>query len=200
VPYFPLFINIEALPCAAVGGGAVAARKIQTLLDFGASLTVIDPEPSDVLETLSLEQNLTLIRRPYKGLKDLEGVRLVIAASDDREVNRRASRDARALGIPVNAADDPEACTFFFPAIVRRGDLVAGLGSSGLCPRFTSRLREKLEKEWPPEWDKTIEYLGKERRRLLKTREKTGNHKNKRNIAAVLDELISRLFNGEKIL
>jgi siroheme synthase-like protein len=200
VPYFPLFINIEALPCTVVGGGAVATRKIQTLLEFGGRLTVIDPEPSNSLENLSLEQDLILIRRPYRGSEDLQGARLVIAASDDREANRRAAGDAKALNIPVNAADDPEACTFFFPAIVRRGELVVGLSSSGLSPRFTARLREALEKQWPPDWEQALEYLGKERRRLREEEKKSPQSpKAPSKILPLLDELITRLFKGEKL-
>jgi siroheme synthase-like protein len=200
VSYFPLFINLEDLPCTAVGGGPVAARKIQTLLDFGGRLTVIDPEPSGALESLVLEQNVTLIRRTYNGPEDLEGARLLIAASGDREVNRRAAADAKALGIPVNAADDPEGCSFFFPAIVRRGDLVAGLSSSGLCPRITARLREELENSWPSEWAEALEYLGRERRRLREEEKKSPqNPKAPSKIVPVLDELITRLLKGEKL-
>jgi siroheme synthase-like protein len=199
VPYFPLFINIEALPCTVVGGGAVAARKIQTLLGFGGRLKVIDPEPSGSLENLSLEQDLILIRRPYKGPEDLEGARLVIAASGDREANRRAARDAKSLNIPVNAADDPEACSFFFPAIVRRGEFVAGLSSSGLSPRFTARLREELEKQWPLEWAEALEYLGRERRRLREEEKKSPKSPAASSKIALLDEMITRLLRGEEI-
>jgi siroheme synthase-like protein len=185
-----LFIDLENFLCTVVGGGSVALRKIQTLLDFGARITVFDPEPHENLEPLCLEHGLTLIRRSYKGPEDIEGARLVIAASGDRDANRRVSRDAKALGIPVNAADDPEACTFFFPAIVRRGELVAGLSSSGGCPRFTARLRQELEKQWPAYWAEALDDLGKKRRRLRETEppEKA---------LRIMDEIITRMLERE---
>jgi siroheme synthase-like protein len=192
MPHFPLFISLEDSPCLVAGGGAVAARKIQTLLEFGALVTALDPRPLEALEKLSREQSrLTLVRRPYAGPDDLEGARLVIAATGDREVNHRVSRDARVRGIPVNVADDPAACSFFFPAIVRRGDLVAGISSSGTCPRFCARLRERLEKQWPPGWAEALKNLGAERRRL---RAAEGPEKT----LPLLDGMISRIFEEEK--
>jgi siroheme synthase-like protein len=191
MPHFPLFVDLQDSLCVVAGGGPVAARKIQTLLEFGARISVIDPEPLGILENMSLDQDLTLIRRPYGGPEDLGGARLVIAATGDREVNRRVSSDARALEIPVNAADDPAACSFFFPAIVRRGDLVAGISSSGICPRFSARLRERLEKQWPPGWEEALKDLGAERRRL---RAAGASEK----ILLLLDEMINRIFGEER--
>lgn len=170
----------------------MALRKIQTLLDFGARIAVFDPKPHENLETLALEHNrVSLIRRPYSGPGDIEGARLVIAAAGDREANRRASCDAQALGIPVNAADDPEICTFFFPAVLRRGDLVAGLSSSGKCPRFTARLKQDLEKKWPSSWGDALEALGKERQRLRKTL-------SPEEALRTIDEIITGLLEGDR--
>ncbi|AEF81492.1 precorrin-2 dehydrogenase/sirohydrochlorin ferrochelatase family protein [Leadbettera azotonutricia] len=190
--HFPLFINLEKLPCAVIGGGPVAVRKIQTLLDFGATVIAIASDASDLLEALALEDAVTVLKRPYSGPEDIRGMRLVIAATSDKVINHRVSTDAQALGIPVNVADDPSACTFFFPAIVRRGDLVTGLSSSGHCPRFTARLKEELEEEWPEDWAEELQFLGEERRRLRKAQgpEKT---------LPVIDELITRMLRGEKI-
>jgi siroheme synthase-like protein len=192
VAHFPLFINLDGLPCAVIGGGSVAVRKIQTLLDFGAKVTAIASEASDLLEALALEDAVTLHKRPYSGPEDIRGMRLVIAATNDKETNHRVSADAQALDIPVNVADDPSACTFFFPAIVRRGDLVTGLSSSGHCPRFTARLKEDLEEQWPEDWAEELQFLGEERRRLRKA---SGAAKT----LPVIDELITRMLRGEKI-
>jgi siroheme synthase-like protein len=191
VPRFPLFIDLENSLCVVVGGGIVALRKSQTLLDFGARITLFDPDPHENIETLALEQDVDLILRPYGGPGDIENARLVIAATGDRETNRRVSRDARALGIPVNVADDPEICTFFFPAIVRRGELVAGLSSSGSCPRFTARLKQDLENRWPSFWGDALEALERERRRLRKT-------ESPEEVLRSLDEIITRLLEADR--
>lgn len=193
MPYFPLFINLENLPCTVIGGGGVAVRKIQTLLEFGARIIVFESEPLDILETLALERKLTLIRCSYAGPEALKGTRLVIAASRDRELNHRVSDDAQAVGIPVNVADDPGACTFFFPAIVRRGNLVAGISSSGHCPRFVARIKDELDRQWPAGWGEALNYLAAERKRQREKAEKSSD------LVPVLDELIIRLFRGEDI-
>jgi siroheme synthase-like protein len=193
VPYFPLFVNLKNLSCIIIGGGAVAVRKIQTLLDFGARVTAFDPEPSEALEDLARDHEVILVRRPYAGPEDLSGARLVVAASNDRKANHRVSGDAQALGVPVNAADDPAACTFFFPAIVRRGDLVAGLSSSGRCPRFTARLKDELDRQWPAGWGEALEYLAAERKRLREGAAKDAD------VLPLLDERINRLLAGEKL-
>ena len=120
--YFPLFISLEGLPCLVIGGGRVALRKIRTLSEFGAQITVVAPEILPELEALS---GLRLIRRRFEE-KDLEHMSLVFAASSDQECNRKAARLARKKGIRVNAADLPEECDFFFPALGKRGGCDGG--------------------------------------------------------------------------
>jgi siroheme synthase-like protein len=170
MPYFPLFVDLTGRLCILVGGGPVAARKAESLLDYGPELKVLAPEPS--LEILALshkhrgERRITLLERPYGGPSDIAGAGLVLAATDNRALNAQVAEDARAAGIPVNVADDPALCTFFFPALVRRGGMVAGISSSGACPRLTARLRERLEKDWPANLGDSLESLREERRRL----------------------------------
>jgi siroheme synthase-like protein len=186
MPYFPLFINLKNRPCVVIGGGAVAARKVRSLIDFGALVTVLAPEPSGDIRSLAEKGFLTLAERAYKGPEDLAGAVLLIAAADKSAVNAEAAKDAAALGIPVNAADDPEKCTFFFPALVRRGELTAGISSSGACPRLTAKLREQLEALWPPGFGEALEYLKEERRRL--------KHAGSAERIRRLDSLIARLL------
>jgi siroheme synthase-like protein len=85
---------------------------------------------------------------------------------DDKELNAGVARDAGALGIAVNVADSPELCSFFFPALVRRGELVAGISTSGACPRLAARLRRRLEEDWPGGLAEFLVWLRGERRRL----------------------------------
>jgi siroheme synthase-like protein len=187
MPHFPLFGDLTGRLCVIVGGGPVAARKAESLLDYGPELTVLAPEPSAEILALS---PITLLERPYGGPADIAGAGLVLAATDNRELNARVAEDARAAGIPVNVADDPALCTFFFPALVRRGSMVAGLSSSGACPRLTARLRKRLEQDWPANLGDSLETLKEERRRL-KAQGDTGA------VIQELDRLISGLFHHE---
>jgi siroheme synthase-like protein len=171
LPYFPLFINLTGSDCVLIGGGQVAERRVKTLLEFGARPRVITPEVSLAILALAENGSLSLEKREYAGLEDIQGAVLVIAATNNRELNRRIARDAGEAGIPVNTADDPESCSFFFPALVRRGELVAGLSTSGSCPGLAARLRKELEEMWPEDWGKALEVLAAKRRRLLGNRE-----------------------------
>jgi siroheme synthase-like protein len=165
-PRFPLFINLEGRSCLLVGGGEVAARKAQSLAGFGALIAVVDPAPGGKIRALAEEGLLRLRERPYGGPGELEGVYLVVAAADDGELNKRVAFDAGSRGIPVNVSDAPELCGFFFPALVRRGALVAAISTSGACPRLAARLRQKLEGLLPPGLGEALEGLREERRRL----------------------------------
>jgi siroheme synthase-like protein len=191
VPYFPLFINLSEQPCVVVGGGAVAERKARSLLDFGPRLTVIAPEPAEGLRCLAGEGRIRLWERPYGGPEDLAGAALVIAATDRGGVNEAVSRDARRAGIPVNVADNPGLCTFFFPALVRRGELVGGISSSGACPRVSARLREWLEGLWPGNLGENLNFIKALRQRLR------GEKRSPAEISAELDRFISRALSGE---
>ncbi|GHV82521.1 siroheme synthase [Spirochaetia bacterium] len=177
MPRFPLFISLEGLCCVIVGGGAVAERKVFALLDFGARIMVFALDATEPLKALALEGRITLRERAYGGAADIRGAALVLAATDDRELNRRIAEDARNAGIPVNVADDPDLCTFFFPALVRRGDLVAGISSSGACPGLVAGLRKQVDAIWPPELGEALEALKFERRRLLDSAESDAHEK-----------------------
>jgi siroheme synthase-like protein len=166
LPYFPLFIDLTGSDCALIGGGRVAERRVKTLLEFGAKPRVVSPEASAAILSLAQGGLLSLEKREYAGPDDLRGAVMVIAATDDADLNRRIAQDAREAGIPINTADDPEACSFFFPALVRRGELVAGLSTSGSCPGLAARLRKELEQAWPEDWGEALKILAAERRRL----------------------------------
>ncbi|MDR3284037.1 MAG: bifunctional precorrin-2 dehydrogenase/sirohydrochlorin ferrochelatase [Treponema sp.] len=190
MPYFPLFIDITDSACAIIGGGHIAERRAKTLLEFGARPAIIAPELSSALQALAREGLVSLKKREYAGSEDIQGALLVCAATNDHELNVRIARDARKAGIPVNVADAPALCTFFFPALVRRGELVAGITTSGSCPALASRLRRGLEAAWPADWDKALEELAGQRRHLIEGGDT--EHKQK-----MLTELIDT-FLGER--
>ena len=139
--YFPFFVDLSGQRGLIVGGGTVALRKAEKLLPYGPELTVVAPEPVPALTALPV----TLERRRFRET-DLEGAGFVIAATDDREVNRRVGEDARARHIPVSVADCPEECTFYFPAVCEGKNVAAGVVSRGSDHRATARAAEKIRR------------------------------------------------------
>lgn len=146
--YFPLFIDLENKNILVAGGGRIAARRIRVLLEFGARLTVVAPEMSDEIAELASESDggsVTLINREYES-GDMQGRVLALAATDRRKINHQVFLDAKASGIPVNVCDKKEECSFYFPGIAKRGELVAGItaggGDHGLAKRASSEVRK----------------------------------------------------------
>lgn len=138
--YFPFFMELERQEGLIVGGGTVALRKVEKLLPYGPRLTVAAPELLPALEAIP---ELTLLRRPF-GPDLLEGKLFVVVATDDRALNRRIAAECRYRRIPVNAVDDRDACTFLFPALVKRGDLSVGISTGGASPSAAVYLKDRI--------------------------------------------------------
>lgn len=168
---YPLNLELEGRLCAVVGGGAVAERKVRSLLAAGARVVVIAPEATSFLrEAVSLAQ-LTWISRPY-ARGDMEELRplLVFCATDSGEVNEAAASEAREVGALVNAARGPELSDFFVPASIHRGELLVTCSTGGLSPAFSRALREHLEAGLPEglgEWLGVLSRLRAEVRRRV---------------------------------
>lgn len=173
--YYPVCLDIRNRDCLVVGGGAVASRKVKTLLECGANVTVISPEFSAELEGMDKE-NLLLIRRPYAP-SDVAGRFLLIGATDDEAENRKVSRDAEDNNILCNIADLPDACNFILPSIVKRGDLLLAISTCGNSPAFAKHLRKTLEKEFGEEYTEFLRLMGAVRKKLLETRHAPEEHK-----------------------
>lgn len=146
--YFPLFANLSQRPCLVVGGGEVALRKSRLLLAAGAALTVSAPALHPVLAAWQREGRLAYSPGEFRP-ELLAGQLLVIAATDQRAVNRQVSAEAGLRGILVNCVDDPEASSFIVPAIVDRSPLVVAVSSGGTAPVLARRLRQWLETVLP---------------------------------------------------
>ena len=114
----PIFMKLEELPCLVVGGGKIALQKIHQLIDSNAMVTVISPNISESIHSLPV----TVVNRSYQP-KDLDGVRLVIAATDNKRVNRQVYLDTLKNSVPVNVVDQPELCTFYLGSVYLDGDL-----------------------------------------------------------------------------
>ena len=160
--YFPFFMEIKGQKCLVAGGGIVALRKIEKLLPFGADITVVSPAFCTEIEEM---EGITRICRMFeKG--DVEGMYFVIGATDDEEVNAEISALCREKNIPVNIVDDPAKCTFFFPALVKRGEFVAGFFTGGGSPLAAQYIREKVEDAVPVGFDKVVEVLASVREQV----------------------------------
>ncbi|MCL4467250.1 MAG: bifunctional precorrin-2 dehydrogenase/sirohydrochlorin ferrochelatase [Chloroflexi bacterium] len=157
--HYPLMLVLRDRLCVVVGGGDVAARKVAALLDCQARVKVIAPAPGPALRALAGQCAIDLAIREYRG-GDLVGAALVFAATDQPEVNRAVWDEARELGVPVNAADDPDHCTFTVPAMVRRGPLLVTVSTDGASPALARAIRERLEREYGPEYGILATWLG----------------------------------------
>lgn len=137
--YYMICLDLQDKRCLVVGGGRVATEKAEGLVAAGARVTVVAPEVDDELTELHVE----VAQRPFTA-SDVVGRFLVIAATNDRLVNRSVSAAARERNIPCNVADDPELCSFILPAIVREGSIVAGVSTGGASPALAQRLRDEI--------------------------------------------------------
>ena len=174
--YYPAFLDIQERACLVVGGGGVATRKVDTLLECGATVTVVSLEASQTLEDLAAIQRITLKIRAYKP-GDLEGQFLVIGATNDEALNRQISADAEARNLLCNIADRPSVCNFILPSIIQRGDLVLAISTSGKSPAFAKKLRQDLEGQFGDAYAVLLELMGAIRARLLKQAHAPEEHK-----------------------
>lgn len=164
--YYPINLDIQNRPCLVVGGGAVGARKVATLVECKAVVTVVSPDTVPALARLARAKTIVLKRRAYRS-SDVSGMFLVIGATDDDALNRRINTDAEQQGLLCNIADRPQICNFILPAVVSRGDFVMAISTAGKSPAFAKHVRQRLEKEFGPEYGDLLELMGAIRARLL---------------------------------
>ncbi len=166
--YLPINLSIRNRRVLVVGGGTVALRKVDTLLDYDAEITVVAPEPNDKIDYYASKNKIMLHRRPYQS-PEAGDYGLVISASDDPAVNREVYDDCDNAGVLVNIVDNPPLCTFTFPATVRRDCLSLAISTDGKAPFLAAHLRLILEEFFPQHWTK-IARLASEYRRMVQTR------------------------------
>lgn len=159
---FPLFIELSGRRVLIVGGGRLALHKAKMLSPYGAELTAVAPKFCTELEAI---EGLTLTRRAFEP-GDVEGAEIVIAATDERDVNRTVSALCRERGIPVNVVDELSECSFVFPALLRRGALSAGVTTAGCSPTAAAWARDRLDEALPEGFEGIVAWLGSLRTEL----------------------------------
>lgn len=165
--YPVVLTGLRDVRCVVVGGGPVAERKVEALLESGAFPTVVSPALTDRLRDLAQAGLVEHIAQVFQA-GDLAGAGLAIAATGDREVNAAVAREARQAGILVNVVDDPDAGTFTTMGAVRRGDLLLAVSTRGASPALAALIRRKLAATFGPEYGQLLALLGSLRRGTAK--------------------------------
>ncbi len=143
-PFYIACLRLKGRSCLVVGGGEVGLEKTEGILACGGEAVLIAPEAGPELEQLASEGSIQWHRREYAGAADLEGRFLVIAATDDSEVNIRVYEDAEERAMLVNVADVPPLCNFILPAIVRSGPLAIAISTAGASPALAKRMKREI--------------------------------------------------------
>ncbi|NDY43649.1 bifunctional precorrin-2 dehydrogenase/sirohydrochlorin ferrochelatase, partial [Dissulfurirhabdus thermomarina] len=164
--YYPLFADLRGRRVVVVGGGRVAERKVEALLEAGARIVVVSPEVTETLARMAGEGRIQHVPRPFRP-GDLDEAWLVVAATDDPAAQRLAYREAEARRVFCNTVDQPHLCSFIVPAVVRRGDLCLAVSTAGQSPALARRLREDLERAFGPAYGAYVGLVGALRRLLL---------------------------------
>ncbi|HEX2062960.1 MAG TPA: bifunctional precorrin-2 dehydrogenase/sirohydrochlorin ferrochelatase [Acidimicrobiales bacterium] len=167
-PQYPVNLVLTGRRCLAVGGGRVAARKVEGLLACGAEVHVVAPMVGGEVRALADGRGaspgtaLTWEERPYRR-GEVAGYRLVVTATDDAEVNRAVFADGEAAGVWVNSADDPANCSFTLPAVVRRGPVMVTVSTGGQSPALATWLKARVAEDIGPEYEVLVSLLAAER-------------------------------------
>ncbi len=150
-PFYPIFLNIRSRRCVVVGGGQVALRKVRTLLEHEANVELISPHLCSELNQLAGVGEISVLRRGYRA-GDLQEAFIVIAATNDNDINLEIVEEARRTGVLVNVVDDAESSNFILPSYIRRGDVTIAISTAGRSPALARKIRTRLEKEFGEEY------------------------------------------------
>ena len=163
---FPMFLKLEARQCLVIGAGKVAEPKIGGLLDTGARVRVVALAASSAVREWARVGKIELELRAFSA-EDLDGAFLAIVATNSRSLNERVYHEAQRRGVLCNVVDVPDLCDFFYPAVVRRGDLQIAVSTSGQSPSLAQKIRQQLEKQFGPGYTAWVAELGETRKLIL---------------------------------
>mgnify|MGYP001353847085 CR=1 FL=1 len=163
--YYPAYLELRGHPCVVIGGGPIAERKVTTLLDAGARVTVVSPALTPALAALAETHEILHHERPYRH-GDLAGAWLAYAATGDEAVHAAVAAEAAEARVFLNVVDRPRLCSFIVPAIVRRDPVAIAVSTGGASPALAKRLARELDATVGPEWGLAARVLGALRVRL----------------------------------
>lgn len=166
VEMLPIFLKLQGRPCLVIGAGTIAAPKIASLVRAGGAVTVVAPAANSQVQAWAAAKVIVWLPRTFLET-DLQGVFLVITATDAQPVNHAVAEASRAAGILCNSVDDPPDCDFFYPSVVRRNDLQIAISTAGKSPAFAQRLREEIDGLLPEDAGEWLDQLGETRSRML---------------------------------
>ena len=161
-----MFMKLAGKQCLVVGAGKVGEPKIGGLIDTGASIHVVAIEASDQVREWADAGKIELELRAFSA-DDLDGKFLAVAATASESLNRLIYREAQRRGVLCNVVDVPEYCDFFYPAVVRRGDLQIAISTAGQSPSLAQKIRQQLERQFGEGYAAWVEQLGETRRLIL---------------------------------
>ena len=195
--YYPVYLSLAERLVVVVGGGAVAERKVAGLLPCGARVRLVAPEVTQGLARLAQNGEIEHRARSYRS-GDLEGAFLALAEPGDQGVCEAFFAEAEGRGIFANVEDDLDHCSFIAPSIVRRGDLVIAISTSGRAPALAVRLRQRFERELGPEYAALLELAGRLRRPLARAVPEFGERR--RRWYELVDSNVPALFRDGRVV
>jgi len=193
--FYPIFLKIKGKRCIVVGGGEVARRKVKALLECGAGVEVISPDPCREINKLVEAGEVKLLRRGYQP-GDLQGALIAIAATDDSRINRQVVKEAQEKAVLVNVADDAEDSDFILPSYLRRGALSIAVSTGGVSPALARKIRTRLEKDFGDEYASLVRLVGEVRAELKRQKVKFSG--DDWQVALDLDFMLDLLKKGEE--
>jgi precorrin-2 dehydrogenase/sirohydrochlorin ferrochelatase len=164
---FPIFLKLTGRRCLVIGAGNLAESKIESLRAAHAAVTVIAPEARESIAELAAAGEIEWLQRPFQDGDVAEGTFLVVTATNVGAVNRAVYLEATAKNVLCNAVDDPPFCDFYFPSVVRRGDLQIAISTAGASPALAQRLRKEINAQLPLDTGDWLTDLGNLRREVV---------------------------------
>lgn len=163
---FPMFLKLAGRQCLVVGAGKVGEPKVSGLLETGALIRVVALDASPAVRDWAREGKIELELRAFTP-DDLDGAFLAVVATNSRSLNERVYHEAQRRRVLCNVVDVPDLCDFFYPSVVRRGDLQIAISTSGQSPSLAQKIRQQLEKQFGPAYAAWVAELGETRKLIL---------------------------------